>query len=250
MRNPAVEDEGPGADRVIRGVSETHACLDRAVFIQDGGTRHGKAGQKGGKRLFQGDGEVPAVQNMEALEHVGLAFFQFVRPQDIPGDVAVAGRRVRQQPDKGIVDIVRGQNRAVMKLHPVAQMEGVAQAVIGHQPGFRQGGDDRGLAVRPDRSLDQAVKNILRHGIVNRRALEIHRIRFLVHDGQDALGFLGLLRRKTGTAGRRPVCTRRKAACCQQHRQHQTDHSVRLRKSLHTSRPSQNESLVICAELR
>ena len=250
VRNPAVKDEGPGADRVIRRFAETDTGFRRALFIQNGCPRHGKAGQESGKRLFQSDGEIPIVQNMEALQHIGLTLFQPVSPQDIPGDVTVAGIRVRQQPEKGIVHIVRGQECAVVEPDPVAQMEGVAQAVIGHHPGFGQGGNDRHLAIRADHGLDQTVKNVLGDGIINRRALEIHRIRLFIHNGQEALVLLCLLRRRVGGAAGRPACARGKTACRQQHRQHQTDHSVRLRKSLHTSRPSQNDSLVICAELR
>ncbi len=79
-------------------------------------------------------------------------------------------RRLGDAVERGL-DVVRGQFRAVVELHALAQMERVGLAVLGDLPAMRQVGDDRLAAVAriaPDQVVEHAA---LRAEVVDRARL-------------------------------------------------------------------------------
>ena len=136
----------PPARRVRAG---GRVALLVQVLRQDRRFRRGEGGHHVGRRLRQLEHRGQLVGRLDALEvGEGRPAARVVLLQDLLERVLHVGR---------------GEGRAVVPLHAVAQLEGDAARIVRHGPGRRQGGHRIELAVVGDQAVHHLGRDLLHH---------------------------------------------------------------------------------------
>ena len=164
----AFEDEGAGADRLAVelfrrfGVEQLFGVLGGI----DGGEAHGQVGEERRLGVFQGEAHAVFVERPDLGDQLGeahsLEIGEAARGQLVPVVLLVALALEAPQHVVGIQFAARREPGRLMKFHPLAQGEGVGQAVGADLPALGQGGDDAGAA---GGELHQALVDRLGRGI-------------------------------------------------------------------------------------
>ena len=119
---------------------------------------------------------------------------------------------MRKQPSERIEHVGRGEGGSVAKGHAFPQMERVASSILRLLPRFGQRGGNANFPAFVGLHLHQAIEDVRGNGVMNRGALEVHRIRFFL-DGNEIAGLLCCIRwliicwgRLLGSARRTEEC--------------------------------------------